>query len=80
MTLQLCGLGIIIALVICIIAMARNNGKQAARLKDLKRELDGISRAQELANSVAFLPDGDADRLLSKIATKQRASMSDRKL
>lgn len=79
MTLQLCGLGIIIALVICIIAMARNNGKQAARLKDLKRELERISNAQALANSVANLSADDANRLLAKIATKQR-SMSDRKL
>lgn len=79
MTLQLCGVLIIIALVICIAAMARKNGKQAARLKDLKRELERISNAQALANSVANLSDDDADRLLAKIATKQR-SMSDRKL
>lgn len=79
MTLQLCGVLIIIALVICIAAMARKNGKQAARLKELKRELERISNAQALANSVANLSDDDADRLLAKIATKQR-SMSDRKL
>ena len=79
MTLQLCGVLIIIALVICIAAMARKNGKQAARLKDLKRELERISNAQALANSVANLSDDDADRLLAQIATKQR-SMSDRKL
>lgn len=79
MTLQLCGVLIIIALVICIAAMARKNGKQAARLKDLKRELERISNAQALANSVANLSDDDANRLLAKIATKQR-SMSDRKL
>lgn len=79
MTLQLCGVLIIIALVICIAAMARKNGKQAARLKDLKRELERISNAQALANSVANLSDDDADRLLAKIATKQR-SMSNSKL
>lgn len=78
--LQLCGLIVICSLVAVIICLATKNGKQAARLKELKRELDGISRAQELANSVAFLSDGDADRLLSQIATKQRASMPDRKL
>lgn len=79
MTLQLCGVLIIISLVICIAAMARKNGKQAARLKDLKRELERISNAQALANSIANLSDDDANRLLAKIATKQR-SMSDRKL
>lgn len=79
MTLQLCGVLIIIALVVCIAAMARKNGKQAARLKDLKRELERISNAQALANSVANLSDDDANRLLAKIATKQR-SLSDRKL
>lgn len=79
MTLQLCGVLIIIALVVCIVAMARKNGKQAARLKELKRELERISNAQALANSVANLSDDDADRLLAKIATKQR-SMSNSKL
>lgn len=79
MTLQLCGVLIILLLVACLLAMARKNGKQAARLKDLKRELERISNAQALANSVANLSDDDADRLLAKIATKQR-SMSNSKL
>lgn len=79
MTLQLCGVLIIIVLVICIATMARKNGKQAARLKELKRELERISNAQALANSVATLSDDDADRLLAQIATKQR-SMSNSKL
>lgn len=70
MTLQLCGLGIIIALVICIIAMARNNGKQAARLKDLKRELERISNAQALAANVYSLDDDDARRRLHDVANK----------
>ena len=52
--------------------MARNNGKQAARLKDLKRELEGISRAQELSANVYSLPDDDARRRLHDIASKQR--------
>lgn len=72
MTLQLCGVLIIIALVICIAAMARKNGKQAARLKDLKRELEGISRAQELSANVYSLPDDDARRRLHDVANKQR--------
>ncbi len=79
MTLQLCGVLIILILVACLVAMAKKNGKQAARLKELKRELERISNAQALANSVANLSDDDADRLLAKIATKQR-SMSNSKL
>lgn len=79
MTLQLCGVLIILLLVACLLAMAKKNGKQAARLKELKRELERISNAQALANSVANLSDDDADRLLAQIATKQR-SMSNSKL
>lgn len=78
--LQLCGVVIILALISIIIVMARKNGNDAARLKELKRELERISRAQELANSVNNLSDADAERLLLQIATKQRAGMSDSKL
>jgi len=70
MTLQLCGVLIIIALVICIAAMARKNGKQAARLKDLKRELERISNAQALAANVYSLDDDDARRRLHDVANK----------
>lgn len=70
MTLQLCGVLIIIALVICIAAMARKNGKQAARLKDLKRELERISNAQALAANVYSLVDDDARRRLHDVANK----------
>lgn len=70
MTLQLCGVLIIIALVICIVAMARKNGKQAARLKDLKRELERISNAQALAANVYSLDDDDARRRLHDVANK----------
>lgn len=77
--LQFCGVLVILALIAALICLASKNGKQAARLKELKRELDGISKAQELANSVASLSDSDANRLLQTIATKQRAGMSDSK-
>lgn len=77
--LQLCGVIVICALIAALVCLASKNGKQAAKLKELKRELDGISRAQELANSVASLSDSDANRLLTQIATKQRAGVSDSK-
>lgn len=70
MTLQLCGVLIIIVLVICIAAMARKNGKQAARLKELKRELERISNAQALAANVYSLDDDDARRRLHDVANK----------
>ena len=70
MTLQLCGVLIIIALVICIAAMARKNGKQAARLKDLKRELERISNAQALAKNVYALSAEEAQKKLQDIANK----------
>lgn len=69
--LQLCGVIVICALVATIICLATKNGKQAARLKELKRELDAISKAQELAASVYSLSDNDARRLLNDVANKQ---------
>ena len=78
--LQLCGVIVICALLAAIICLAEKNGKQAAKLKELKRELNAISKAQELAASVTSLSDSDADRLLVSIATKQRSRMSDSKL
>lgn len=73
--LQLCGVIVICALVAAIICLATKNGKQAAKLKELKRELNGIAKAQELAASVHTLSDDDANRLLANIATKQRSRM-----
>jgi hypothetical protein len=69
--LQLCGVIIICALIATIICLAEKNGKQAARLKALKRELDGISRAQEMAANVAGFDDDTARRRLCEIATEQ---------
>ena len=73
--LQLCGVVVICALVAAIICLATKNGKQAAKLKELKRELNAIAKAQELAASVNSLSNDDANRLLASIATKQRSSM-----
>lgn len=70
MTLQLCGVLIILILVACLVAMAKKNGKQAARLKDLKRELERISNAQALAANVYSLGDDDARRRLHDVANK----------
>lgn len=70
MTIQLCGVLIILLLVICLVAMARKNGKQAARLKELKRELERISNAQALAANVYSLDDDDARRRLHEVANK----------
>ncbi len=73
--LQLCGVIVICALVAAVICLATKNGKQAAKLKELKRELNAIARAQELAATVNSLSDDDANRLLASIATKQRSRM-----
>lgn len=70
--LQLCGVIIICALIAALICMAQKNGKQAARLKDLKRELEGISRAQELSNSIGNWDDAAIRERLHEIANKQR--------
>lgn len=70
MTLQLCGVLIILILVACLVAMAKKNGKQAARLKELKRELERISNAQALAANVYSLDDDDARRRLHDVANK----------
>ena len=70
--LQLCGVIVICALVAAIVCLAEKNGKQAAKLKDLKRELEGISRAQELAANVYALDDDAARRKLSELAAKQK--------
>lgn len=72
MTLQLCGALIIIGLVGGLIAMARHSGKQAARLKELKRELDAISRAQELANDIGNWDDASIRERLHSIANRQK--------
>lgn len=77
--LQLCGIIVFCGLVAAIVCLAEKNGKQAARLKELKRELNAIAKAQELASSVNSISDDDANRLLVSIATKQRAGMSDSK-
>ena len=77
--LQLCGVLIICALVTIIICLANRSGKQAARLKELKRELESISRAQELAANVYSMPDNIALGKLHDIANKQRSDMSDSK-
>ena len=69
--LQLCGLIVICALVATIICLATKNGKQAARLKELKRELDANAKAQELAATVYSLPDDDARRRLQDVANQQ---------
>lgn len=73
--LQLCGVLVICALLAAIICLARKNGKQAARLKELKRELNAIAKAQEIAASVTSLSDDDANKLLAKIAAEQCSRM-----
>lgn len=70
--LQFCGLLVIIGLIAAIICLASKNGKQAARLKDLKRELDAIDRSQKLAANVYSLPPDDARRLLHDVANGQQ--------
>ena len=72
MTLQLCGVLIILLLVACLVAMARKNGKQAARLKELKRELESIARAQEIQNTIGDWSDDAVRQRLHEIANKQR--------
>lgn len=68
MTLQFCGLFVIVCLIIALVVMARKNGKQAARLKELKREVEGLARAQELASNVYSLTPDDARRRLCELA------------
>lgn len=70
--LQLCGVIVICALVAAIICLATKNGKQAAKLKELKRELEGIARAQELQNSIGNWSDDAVRQRLHEIANKQR--------
>lgn len=77
--IQLCGVLVICALLAAIIAIANKNGKQAAKLKELKRELNAIAKAQEMASLVNAISDDDANRLLAKISTEQRSRMSDSK-
>jgi hypothetical protein len=72
MTLQFCGLFVIVCLVVALIVMASKNGKQAARLKELKREVEGLARAQELASNVYSLDDDTARRKLCELQAKQR--------
>ena len=60
----------ICALIAAIICLASKNGKQAARLSSLKRELESISRAQELASQVYTFGDDEARRKLNEVATK----------
>lgn len=72
MNLQLCGVLIILILVACLVVMAKKNGKQAARLKELKRELEGIANAQKLANNVHNMSDDIVANKLHKIAEKQK--------
>jgi hypothetical protein len=70
--LQLCGVIVICALVAAIICLATKNGKQAAKLKELKRELEGIARAQELQHSIGNWSDDAVRQRLHEIANKQR--------
>lgn len=70
--LQLCGVVIICSLIAVIICLSNKNGKQAARLKELKRELDAISRAQELANSIGNWDDASIRERLHSIANRQK--------
>ena len=70
--LQLCGVLIICALVAIIICLANKSGKQAARLKELKRELDAISRAQELANDIGNWDDASIRERLHSISNRQK--------
>ena len=70
--LQFCGVLVILALIAALACLASKNGKQAARLKELKRELENISRAQELASSVYAMDDDTARRKLSELAAKQK--------
>ena len=69
--LQLCGLFVIIALIAALICLASKNGKQAARLKELKRELDAISKSQEIAANVASFDDDTVRKRLHEIANSQ---------
>lgn len=70
--LQLCGVIVICALVAAIICLSTKNGKQAARLKELKREVEGLARAQELASNVYSLTPDDARRKLQGIANGKK--------
>lgn len=70
--LQLCGLLIICGLVAGIICLATKNGQQAARLSSLKRELDAISKAQEMAADITKWDDNTIRQRLHEISNKQR--------
>lgn len=70
--LQLCGVLVICALLAAIIALSNKNGKQAAKLKELKRELESIARAQEIENSISNWTDDAVRQRLHEIANKQR--------
>ena len=70
--LQLCGLLVILALIAALVCLASKNGKQAARLKELKRELDAIAKAQEISNAIANFDDNTVRQRLHEIANKQK--------
>lgn len=71
--LQLCGVIVICALVATIICLANKNGKQAARLRDLKKELEGIARAQEIASDIGKWDDVSVRERLHSIANEQNS-------
>lgn len=70
--LQFCGVLVILALIAALICLASKNGKQAARLKELKRELDAIAKAQEISNAIANFDDNTVRQRLHEIANKQK--------
>lgn len=70
--LQFCGLFVIVCLVVALIIIARKNGKQATRLKELKREIEGLARAQELASNVYSMSADDARRRLHELANGKK--------
>ena len=70
--IQLCGVIVICALLAAIIALASKNGKQAAKLKELKRELNAISKAQELAATIGDWSDDAVRQRLHEISNKQQ--------
>lgn len=70
--IQLCGVLVICALLAAIIALASKNGKQAAKLKELKRELNAISKAQELAATIGDWSDDAVRQRLHEISNKQQ--------
>lgn len=70
--LQFCGVLVILALIAALACLASKNGKQAARLKELKRELDAIAKAQEISNAIANFDDNTVRQRLHEIANKQK--------